>query len=150
MSAEQFVIRPRPAVRAFALAAGLAVVGVLLVLADSVLGWGAIAFALAVLFVLAAVALAVLALLAPGRQAVTVTLDDEGFSVRSPQSDDHSGRWADVTRVTAAPGRITLHEGDERRTHLIAPTGSDADLEEIGHAISAHLDTNRGYTTFTG
>ena len=92
--------------------------------------------------------LAVLAVVAARRQTVTVTFDASGFRVHDPSGREHGGTWAAVNRVTAAPGRITLHEGDERRTHLIVPAGSDADLDAIAAAIGRHLDADRGYTAF--
>lgn len=150
VSVEQFVIRPRPAVRAFAIAAVLALLGALVLAGDSLWGWGVVAVVVAVVLVVAAVALVGLAIAAAARQGVTVELDDDGFRVRPLSGTEHSGRWSEVSRVTAAPGRLTLHSGDEKRVHLIAPPGSSADLDALGQAIGRRLDANRGYRTFEG
>ncbi|MFP5416189.1 MAG: hypothetical protein ACLGHZ_04825 [Actinomycetes bacterium] len=150
MSVEQFVIRPRPAVRAFAIAAVLALLGALVLVADSLWAWGVAAVVLAVLLVVAGVALAGLAVAAAARQRVTVELDDDGFRVLPLSGTGHEGRWSEVTRVTRAAGRLTLHSGDEKRIHLIAPSGSTADLDALGRAIGRRLDADRGYTNFSG
>ena len=150
MSTQQFVIRPRPAVRAFALAAVGVLLGAVAVVGGSAWGWGVSGTIVGVVLMLAGVGLAVLAVVAARRQTVTVTFDASGFRVHDPSGREHGGTWAAVNRVTAAPGRITLHEGDERRTHLIAPAGSGTDLDAIAAAIGRHLDSDRGYTAYRG
>ncbi|QIK72450.1 hypothetical protein G7070_09445 [Propioniciclava coleopterorum] len=150
MSTQEFVIRPRPAVRAFALAAAAALLGALALVGGSAWGWGVVGTTVGIVLMLGGLGLAILAVVSARRQAVTVSFDDEGFRVASAGEPTHTGTWSAVTRVTGAPGRLTLHEGDERRTHLIAPRGSDADLDAIGEAIGHHLDADRGYTAFEG
>ena len=150
MSTQQFVIRPRPAVRAFGLAAVGFLLGAVAVVGGSAWGWGVPGTAVGAALMVAGLALAALAVTSARRQAVTVTFDADGFRVQDPSGREHVGTWASVNRVTAAPGRITLHEGDERRTHLIAPSGSGTDLDAIAAAIGQHLDSDRGYTAYLG
>lgn len=142
------MIRPRPPVRAFALAAVAVLLGAALLVAGSALGWGVVVTVIAVVVMVAGVALALVAIGAARRQAVTVSFDSDGFRVVPPAGETHAGPWTSVTKVTGAPGRLTLHQGDERRTHLIVPAGSDADLDAIAAAIGRHLDADRGYTAF--
>ena len=150
MSTQEFVISPRPAVRAFAIAATAFLLGALLLVGSVAWEWGVVGMGAGVLLMLGGVALAVAAVVAARRQRVVVILDAEGFEVVMPRGEPQAGTWASVTRVTAAPGRITVHQGGDRRIHLIAPSGSDADLDALGIAISRHLDANRGYSTYRG
>lgn len=149
MAADQFVIVPRPPVRAFALAAVLALAGAAVVLIPSE---GALRTALvliAVVLLACAVLLIGLAVLAPRRQRVTVHLDEAGYRVESA-AGVREGAWQDVTRVTRAPGRITLHHGPGERVHLIVPEGQLPQFEAIARSISQHLDDDRGYQVWQG
>lgn len=149
MAADQFVIVPRLPVRAFALAAVLALVaaGLVVVPLDGVLRTVLVVVAV-VLFVLAALVVG-LAFAASRRQRVTVNLDEDGYRVDTP-AGVRLGTWKDVTRVTTAPGRITLHQGEEERVHLVAPTGQVPQLDAIAQAISKRLDDDRGYQIWQG
>lgn len=135
--------------RAFALGALGVLVGAIAFVGGFVSwGWGIAGAVVGALLMLGGMGLLLAAVLAARAQSVTVTLDEMGFRVLSPGGREHSGAWARVTRVTGAPGRITIHEGD-CRTHLIAPAGSDANMDDIAAAIERHLDLNRGYTAYT-
>jgi len=143
------VIVPRPPVRAFALAAVLALAGAGALIITSE-GWlRTMLIVVGIALVVLAVLLLALALAGVRRQRVTVHLDDAGYRVDSP-AGVRSGAWADVTRVTTAPGRITLHQGDAERVHLVAPNGQVPQFEAIEQAISKHLDADRGYTIWEG
>ena len=144
------MISPRPAVRAFAIAAVAVLAGAFLLVGSSAWAWGTIGVVAGIVIMVGGVALALAAIVAARRQRVVVTLNAEGFLVVTPQSEPHSGTWASVTRVTAAPGRLTLHQGGERRVHLIAPAGSSADLDALGVAIGRQLDVDRGYSAYLG
>lgn len=136
--------------RAFAISAVLILLGAGAIVGGSVVGAAVLGGVVGTVLLLAGVALAVLAVVAARGQSVTVRFDTDGFVVEEPGHRRHGGSWSTVTRVTRAPGRISLHEGEERRTHLVAPTGSSADLDAIGAAISRHLDRDRGYTAYQG
>lgn len=134
--------------RSFALGAVVVMAGAITVVGGfASWGFGIAGAVVGAVMMLGGLGLSLAAVLSARAQSVTVTLDDEGFHVLSPGGCEHAGAWAHVTRVTGAPGRITLHEGD-RRTHLIAPLGSDANMDAIAAAIEYHLDINRGYRAY--
>lgn len=137
------VLSPRPPVRAVAIAAGVALLGVLLVVAPGLFGWSAYLIVSGVLLLIVSVVLGVVAFGVNARMRVRVTMDDEGYAITGPTLPQR-GRWTDVTRVTQAPGRLVLHE-DERRVTLIDPSGSDAALTTLGAEIGRYLDRSRGY-----
>ncbi len=97
----------------------------------------------------AGIVLVVAALSATRRQRVLVELGEQGYRVDAPDGV-RTGKWADVKRVTAAPGRITLHQGDDERVHLVAPGGQTPQLEAIAAGISKRLDDDRGYQVWEG
>ena len=143
MATSTYVIKPRPAVRAFALSALLALLGAAVVLLAAENAWPTAVLALGVAVLVLAVGLIVLALVARSRMAVTVELTDEGYLVREP-SGVREGVWSEVTKVTEAPGRLTFHAGDEKRFHLVSPAGS-GELDRIAAEVARRLDVNRGY-----
>ncbi|MFT3876603.1 MAG: hypothetical protein QM708_09305 [Propioniciclava sp.] len=149
MAADVFVMTPRPPVRALALAAVFAIGGAALIVAPTPGVWRTIFAILGGLVLLVAVLLGLLAFAMPRRQRVTVSLDDAGYRVDGP-SGVRVGTWASVTRVTAVPGRLTLHQGDNERIHLVSPGGPTLQMDALGEAISRRLDANRGYTRFEG
>ncbi len=149
MAADQFVIVPRPPVRAFALAAVLAVVGAALVVVPADGAPRIILVVLGIVLFVAAALLVGLAWAASRRQRVTIELDADGYRVDAP-TGMRVGTWKDVTRVTTAPGRLTLHQGEAERVHLVAPNGRVPQLDEIAEAVSKRLDDDRGYTIWEG
>ena len=114
--------------------------------AASAWGWPTAVLVLGVLLVAAALALIAAAIVSSGRQAVRVELSDAGYRVAQP-SETNEGAWADVTKVTQAPGRLTFHQGDSSRFHIIAPHAS-AQLEAMASDIAGRLDRDRGYRPF--
>ena len=143
MATTTYVIRPRPAIRAFGVAAVLAAAGAGIAVGASSLGWHVAVSVLGVLLVLGAIALLLAALRVPAKQAVTVQLDAEGYRVVEA-SGTHQGVWRDVTRVTEAPGRLTFHRGDDERFHIFAPH-SPGQLDSMASDIAGRLDHDRGY-----
>ena len=99
--------------------------------------------------IVAAAALLGAAFAASRRQQVVVELDEAGYRVDSP-AGVRAGTWKDATRVTTAPGRITLHQGADERVHLVAPQGQLPEFDAIVKAVSEHLDADRGYTVWEG
>lgn len=140
------MLKPRPAVRAFGLAAVLALVGAGLIVAASQYAWHVAVSAMGGMLLVASVVLIALAIMAPARRAVTVELDDKGFRVLDAEGVQ-SASWDDVTKVTAIPGRLTFHAGTSKRFQLIAPEAT-SDLDEIADEVARRLDINRGYTPF--
>ena len=143
MATSTYVIKPRPAVRAFALSAVLALLGAAVVVMASEYAWPVGVLALGVGVLVLSLGLIVLAFVARARMAVTVELSDEGYLVREP-GGVRQGSWGEVTKVTEAPGRLTFHSGDEQRFHLVSQAGS-GELERIAAEVARRLDVNRGY-----
>ncbi len=145
MAESTHVIKPRPPVRAFVIAAVGSVVGAVLL----VLGLGQdlpIAVPVAGGIVLAsAVALLLGALLSMRRLAVTLTLDDDGYVLKGPGLE-HAGQWSDVSKVTqtAEGSHVTIYHGSVRRTHLLFPGGDRQQIADVLNDVRARLDAYRG------
>ncbi|MFV0405411.1 MAG: hypothetical protein ACK5LN_01080 [Propioniciclava sp.] len=142
----RYVLRPRPAVRAFALAALMALGGAGLMIAASQLdglGWMVVAGAVLILF---GVGLVGLAVGAAWRHEVTITLTDTGYQIVEP-GGARQGTWDTVTRVTGAPGRVTLHQGPENRVVLVVPAERAVELDVVAADIARRLDADRGYSS---
>ena len=140
MSKTVHVITPRPPVRALVIAAVASLVGaVLLVLA---LGndWHPVAVILSALLLAAGLLLAVAAFIAPSRQAVTLTIDDDGYRVNGGGKES-SGQWADVSRLTqsADGSRLTIHHGPERRNHLVFQGSDPSQIRRVATDIRRQL-----------
>ena len=148
-AADQFVIDPRPPVRAFAVAAVLALVGAGVAVIPAPGLWQTLLIICGLVLIVGAIVLVVAALSAARRQRVMVELGEQGYRVDAPDGV-RTGTWADVKRVTAAPGRITLHQGDDERVHPVVPSGQTPQLEAIAAAISKRLDDDRGYQVWEG
>lgn len=143
METTTYSIKPRPAVRAFAVAAVLALAGAGLAVAANALAWHGAVVVVGVLLVVAALALIVAAVRAPASQEVRVEFDADGFRIVGP-TDTHEGAWGDVTRVTEAPGRLTFHLGADKRFHVVGAHATDQ-LRAMASDIAQRLDDNRGY-----
>ena len=148
-AADQFVIEARPPVRAFAVAAVLALAGAGVAVVPASGMWQALLIICGLVLIVGGTVLVVAALSATRRQRVLVELGEQGYRVDAPDGV-RTGKWADVKRVTAAPGRITLHQGDDERVHLVAPGGQTPQLEAIAAGISKRLDDDRGYQVWEG
>lgn len=141
-STARYVLKPRPPVRAFLIAAALALLGALLVAATG----GGLLRALAVLVLLAGVALAAIAGSSMVQMRTFVDVDDAGYRMTGPGTDK-SGSWDEVTKVTtsAAGSHLTLYHGEVGRTHVIAPQGEDEEMTRLVADIAKRLDASRGY-----
>lgn len=137
---------PAPPVRALAIAAGTVMVGAALAVAADSQRWWVGVTVLGVVLVVLGATLGAWALLAARRMRVRVLLDDTGFRVEGP-GQQRSGSWAEITRVTRAAGRITLHQGEEQRVHLVVPRGGSADLDALAADIAHRMDASRGYSS---
>ncbi len=144
MAETTHLVKPRPPVRAFGLAALLVVLGASLAVLADLLGWHVAVTVMGVVAILAGAGLVWLAINAVRAMQVRVVLDDAGYRVEGPGAP-RAGLWADVTRVTRAPGRITIHLRDGSLTHLVVPHGGSADMAAIGADIVRRLDASRGY-----
>ena len=139
------VMKPRPPLRAFGLAAVLAVVGMGFVIAPDVTGWHVILRAIGIALLLVGLAILGLAVLAVQRFRMEVVLDDEGYRVVSP-TGTREGAWAEVVKVTRGERRLVLHRRDGTRIAVTQPRGGAGDLNALGTDIARRLDASRGYT----
>lgn len=141
------VLKPRVAVRAFVVAAALAVGGAGLAVGAAAAGWPWWVVAVGVLALAGALALVGAATASVRRHRVTIELSPDGYRVVEP-TRVREGRWADVTKVTGAPGRITLHHGDDGRVQLFVPPERMAELDAVAADIGRRLDRSRGYRNY--
>lgn len=138
------LMKPRPPVRAFGVAAVLALVGLGFFMAPELFGWHDILRAIGIVFIVLGFGILALAVVAMQRMRVEIILDDDGYRVIGPFGV-RTGGWADVVRVTRATGQIILYDHDERRTVIAMPRGGAGDLDALGADIARHLDAHRGY-----
>lgn len=141
MPERTFFLKPRPPLRAFAIAAVLSLVGALFLVLALQLEWHVVVAVLAALVLAIGITLFAVSLVAMARLGVRITLTDEGYHV-SGTNQEHSGAWADVTKVTQAvdSAHVTIYHGNVRRTHLIFPGGPAQDqMPDVVEAITERL-----------
>lgn len=145
----RYLIKPRPPVRAFFIAAVASVAGAALLVLALTQGWHWVVAVVGGVLIAVGVALAVLAFLAPERQKVQLTFTPDGYRLEG-QGSSESGLWEDVTRVTQSVDgrRVTIFSGEEARHHLMFAPGSDVDIELVLQDLSVRLDAAKGYRNF--
>ncbi len=141
-----YVIRPRPPLRAAALVAVLVAASAGLIVAGSALS---VLWVSLVGLVPLALALVIVVVLIRATQSSTarLSLTDDGWEVSS-RVGARAGRWADITKVTSAPGRLTFHEQGDRHVRVGAAAGTEVDLDAIGRDVSSRLDASRGFRPY--
>ncbi len=144
MSTTTHVLRLRPPLRAFAVAAAFAVVGVVFVVAPEAFGWNLITRFIGIGFLAISLLLVAFAGWAMRRARVEIELDDEGYRIAGP-TGPRSGSWAEVAKVTRGEGQIVLYGREGSRTVVGRPRGGRGDLDALGADIARRLDANRGY-----
>lgn len=144
MPSTTHVMKPRPPVRAFGMAAVLALVGMGFFVTPELFGWDRLLRAIGIVFILLGFVILALAIVAMQKMKVEIVLDDDGYRVVGP-SGAKAGSWADVVGVTRSDGRITFYGRDERRSAIVMPRGGSGDLDALGADIARRLDTHRGY-----
>ncbi|MHA6513715.1 hypothetical protein [Tessaracoccus sp. Z1128] len=145
MAETTHVIKPQPPVRAFVTAAGADLIGAVVLVAALNQGWHVAVVVVGALFLVAGVALMVAAFVSLDRLAVRLTLDDDGYRLVGP-GVDHSGEWADVSKVTQSQegSHVTVYHGPVRRTHLLFPGGDRAQIDEVLADIRSRLQAAKG------
>ena len=95
---------------------------------------------LAALVLVIGLALTVAAFATPARRRVVVTIDDDTYSVEG-SGEVHEGRWADVSRVTQSEdgSHVVIHEGPEKRTHLVFQGQSPELIERVLNDVRRRL-----------
>lgn len=146
MEATTHVMRPRPPLRAFGLAAFLALAGMGGFALQYFFSWDPALRVVGIVLLALGVALAIVGIAAARRQSAAVVLDKRGFRVESPNGS-HTGEWADIIKVTRSTGRITLHRRDGSQVAMVVPRGGSGDLGALGADIAARLNASRGYAS---
>lgn len=147
MNPRTYVLRPQPPVRAFALAAVLAALGAILVVVCAATSANAFFMAVSVIVLVLGVLLLVAGFVSMRRLRSFVDLTDDGWSVRTP-TVTRTGTWSEVTRVTSSMdgAHLTLYQGDQARTHILAAGNvAGSEMEALAADIATRLDRNRGY-----
>lgn len=144
MPASRYLIRPRPPVRALAIAAAATVSGAALLVLSVSQRWPVIVAVFAVLLLVGGAALAGAALWAMRRHVVALTLDEDGYHVAGA-GQQHRGLWADVTRVAQnqAGDRLVIHQG-QARTHLVFAGKDEQLIADVVDDIKARLRALHG------
>jgi hypothetical protein len=148
MAATTHLLTPPPPVRAFGLAAAGSLVGVAGFLAPQVMGAPEWVRPVGLVVLAASLALVFVALASTRRGGVRVELDSDGLRVAGSAGPEQI-TWADVVKVTRAPGRISLQRRDGSRISLVVPRGGGGDLDALGADVARHLDADRGYRPFS-
>lgn len=139
------MLTPPLPLRAFAVAAGLALIGAALVVATSAAGLPAALGIVGWVLLAGAVALLVASAVSWRRMRVRVELTDDGYIITGPDRQQ-SGRWSEVTKVTQSPTSLTLHHGPDQRVLLVSHRGVTAELIHLSGDLARRLDASRGYT----
>lgn len=142
-----YILEPQLPLRAFAIAAGLSLVGGSLIALGHSGGWHWALLVMAWLLLAGGVALAIAAVWSLRSMRTFIDLTEEGYAIRGP-GGLKSGTWDQVTKVTQTlDGRhLTLYHGEVGRTHILRPARSDDhQLAELLADMSQRLDSNRGY-----
>jgi len=138
------VLKPRPPLRAFSVAAALALVGIGFFAAPDLFGWSPVLRGIGIVFLVLGMVILVLGMLAMRRMRVEVVLDQNGYQVVGPVRAS-AGSWDEVTRVTRANQQVILYGRDGTRTVIALPRGAAGDLNALGTDIARLLDAHRGY-----
>ena len=140
-----YVVRPRPPVRAFVLAAVLSLIGAASITLAAAERWAQAWMWVSAVVLLAGVLLLVTALASMRRLRTYVDIDDEGWEVRAPGAT-RRGAWSDVTKVTITTdgSRLSMHHKGGARTHIVAPVPTE-EMQAMASDIAGRLDANRGY-----
>ncbi|GAB3765554.1 YcxB family protein [Microlunatus parietis] len=140
---EVHLLAPKPPVRAYAIAAGAAVVGAGLIVAGTVSALQVV-LVIGVIVLALGLALALVALIMVLRLTTTVIMDRDGLEVRRI---GHRQKipWSDITSV-----KTTRHHfivvANSGGTEFVNPRdGEDKTVIALMTAIRDRLDANRGY-----
>ena len=143
--AQEFELRAFPPVRALAIAAGAALVAIVM-LAFTPAGRGSTGFTVAAVVLLAAgVALALGAVFLSRALRASVRVDDRALTVRRGRRTE-SLAWPDTSEVRLQGVRLTAVAKQGAVVTLISPRGpEDPTFVAMLLAIRKRLDADRGY-----
>lgn len=142
----QFTLSAPPPVRALAIAAGLAVVGALLLVLWGALDWPVGLAVLAVVLLVLGVALGTAALVLTARAKSVVETDDHQISVRRA-GQTTTAEWSAVAEVTVVGHRLTLRDQQGMGVVTVLNPRSRLNPVFLGlmTEVQQRLDSDRGY-----
>lgn len=146
MAATEYVLQPRPPVRAFLVAALTTAISATLIVVSRMYAWPTLLLLLFCVIFVAGVMLATAGLSSMKRRQVFVRLDEEGYRIVS-NGRERSGEWTAIKRLTeTTDGRhITLYASDSE-THLLCPSGTSApQFRSMLADMARRLDRAHGY-----
>jgi hypothetical protein len=145
----RFVLAAPPPVRALAIAAGLVVVGVVLLVLTSAYGWSVGILVLSVVLAVLGVALALAALVLTRRIRSVVSSTPDAITV------EHAGerrelRWSEVGEVKVVGHRLVLtrKEGAGSVSVLNPRMRANPTFLALMNEVQQRLDADRGYSPF--
>ncbi|SEP73925.1 YqeB family protein [Microlunatus flavus] len=146
----RFVLSAPPPVRALAIAAGLVVVGVGLLVLTSAYGWPVGVLVLAVVLAVLGVALGLTALLLTRRIRSTVLTTAERISVEH-QGTTRTLPWSEVGGVRVVGHRLVLdaREGEGSVSVLNPRRRANPTFLALMTEVQQRLDADRGYSPFS-
>ena len=146
----RFVLAPPPPVRALAIAAGLVVVGVVLLVLTSAYGWPVGVLVLAVVLAVLGVALALAALVLSRRIRSVVLSTPELITVEHGGAR-HELRWSEVGEVRVVGHRLVLSrkEGEGSVSVLNPRMRANPTFLALMSEVQQRLDADRGYSPLT-
>lgn len=139
------MIRPAPPVRAFLIAAVLAMIGAVLSVTASAQQWPVGLIIFGVIITLLGLLLLGTAAWTMFRMRVRAELTPTGWFFRGPNGVRH-GTWANTIKVTASDSgrRISFFGRDETVQNVIFPQdGTVPEMEQLTRDITAHLNRAR-------
>ena len=144
----RFVLAAPPPVRALAISAGLVVVGVVLVVLTSALGWAVGVLVLGVVLAVLGVALALTAVVLTRRIRSVVLSTPDTITV------EHGGgrqavRWSEVGEVRMVGHRLVLSrkEGQGSVSVLNPRMRANPTFLALMNEVQQRLDADRGYSS---
>lgn len=147
-SSQTFSLTPRPPIRAFALSAGAAVLGMGMMVVWGMVDRPVALLVVALVLLLAGVALALAALVLDRRLRSSVVVGEETVTLIRGQRSDVL-RWSEIDRVSLHGPRVLFLGKDGLTTQLVNPrSGADPQFLTVVAAIRAKLDNSRGYKNF--
>ena len=147
----RFVLAPPPPVRALAIAAGVVVVGVALLVLSSAYGWPVGVLVLSVALVVLGIALGLAALVLTRRIRSVVLSTPEGFTVEH-RGERRSISWAEVSGVRLVGHRLVLSrkEGGEQTGGSVSVLNprmrANPTFLALMSEVQQRLDADRGYS----
>lgn len=132
MGEQIYLLKPRPPVRAYGIAAVASLLGALFLVLSLTNQWHAAITVFGGIVLLLGLALLVVAMLSMQRHTVRVAISDDGYSIEGTLQA-HNGKWYDVSKITQSVdgGHVTIYHDNVRRTHLIFPGPGDPELISV-------------------